>query len=732
MRLRDARWHVAAVVASVGIGAVGLAAPAVAAERALELVTPSGSIPDVKIGGGASTPDGNVVCFSGESMIAGSASNGQVTADDGFCATRTASGWETRWVTGPAPRLLRGGYGSQVYFVSDDARRVVFASDAGIFPDYNGELNSPRTTTLSAHMWEDGETRWLAPTPDPSYDFDGFAPIVSRHPLAASHDLRYGIFQSALRLLPEDENTVADVYQWTPDGIRLVSRDESRRAVGGHAPVGEGWLGLPGAISEDGSRVFFERTSGPPILGEPRNVYSVFMREGDELTLVSPRLVPGTARNIRFAGASADGTVVYLTTDQQLTDTPKRNGTAIYRYDTETRSLRLVVDDDADAGVAFLAVSADGETIAYTRGPGLELHVRRGGDDWLVGNLMAGVDTVYLLDAAASTRADKRGLRLSADGRTLVFASYNNVIPSEPAAFRKQIYRWTAEEGVRRVSMAADGGFARDDAYLGNFTTAFPGRPRYLLNNAMREHPNLGRAMSDDGSRVFFEAAEALVPEDVNGKIDVYEWHDGEVRLVSPGTQPDHAFYHDNSADGRVVFFTTHSRLIPELDRNTSRDLYAAVEGGGFELSPAPVRCVDDACQPPAPAPPALQRGATRTFVGPDDEEDPAPRTVRVTVARLTRRQLRTFARRGVIVLRVRANARGVLTTTATARIRRRDVRVARTVEAARANRTVRIPLRLSRRAIKVLRTRRRLRITVRVAHDAMDTPIRRVVMLRA
>jgi hypothetical protein len=42
------------------------------------------------------------------------------------------------------------------------------------------------------------------------------------------------------------------------------------------------------------------------------------------------------------------------------------------------------------------------------------------------------------------------------------------------------------------------------------------------------------RYLSDDGGRVFFNCSDALVPQDINGAEDVYEWEaDGVVYLVS-------------------------------------------------------------------------------------------------------------------------------------------------------------------------------------------------------
>src|SRR5690606_33253331 len=134
-----------------------------------------------------------------EDAIAGAQGNGQI-APDGYCAWRTPSGWETKWVTGPEVTEPRGASGSAVYFVSPDARRAVFATDKGIEPDYPGgapgEVDPPPVTT---YLWEGGPVpRWLTPTPDPVRE-----DLSGRRPLAASQDLRHGVFQSVLRLVRE-------------------------------------------------------------------------------------------------------------------------------------------------------------------------------------------------------------------------------------------------------------------------------------------------------------------------------------------------------------------------------------------------------------------------------------------------------------------------------------------------------------------------------------------------
>lgn len=737
MRARTCRGRIAAAVVGVGLGVAAVSPPALAADRAIELVTPAGSRADVRLPGGESTPDGEIVCYNSETAIAGAQSNGVPGPQNGFCSRRTASGWETEWVTGP-PVLPEpnSGRGSQVYHVSPDGRRVVFASDQGIFPDFRGVVGGSVYGTLSAFMYEGGRTRWLAPTPEPLRDG---APTgtpglsAERAPAAVSADLRYGVFWSRLRLLPEDRNDELDVYQWTPDDIRLVSRDAGGDAVGGLIPFGtesDQVQAQPGTISRDGSRIFFHHRGA--LAGSPADRQSVFMRRGEELVHVSPRRGPGPAADVAFAGASADGEHVYLLTAEQLTAEAKQPGNALYRYDVGGDRLELVASQLG--GIFFLGISEDGSTLVYRSGTG-SLFVNRHGREINLGTINIAQDVVHALGGwVASTKSDRRALRISADGSTIVFASaasFDGAPTANPITDRVKVYRWTEETGVRWISANADRSEPTSNATIGNYGALLPTDPRAAIMNAMRYRPNLGRVMSADGRRVFFETRDRLVAGDVNDALDVYEWRDGEISLVTPGTQPDDAFYHDSSADGRTVFFMTLSRLIPELDKNTTVDMYAAREGGGFPLPPRPRPCQGEECQGDLPRAPAHQRPGSAAFEGLGNEQAVPPVVPRHVVAKLTPRQRRMLARRGRTVVRVRANEKGIVTVLVTARIGRRGVRVASATRAVRPRATVRVPIRLSQRARAALRERKRLRVTIRVAYSESDVTRRQAVMLR-
>ena len=129
-------------------------------------------------------------------------------------------------------------------------------------------------------------------------------------------------------------------------------------------------------------------------------------------------------------------------------------------------------------------------------------------------------------------------------------------------------------------------------------------------------------ALSDDGSRLFFDSFEALVPRDSNGKEDVYEWERaanakeceekgtelfvpsaaGCLSLVSSGQSPSDSELDDATPDGSDVFIKTASSLVPQDPGLV--DVYDAREGGGLPVPPAPSpACEGEACQGPLAAP---------------------------------------------------------------------------------------------------------------------------------
>ncbi|HEY7960372.1 MAG TPA: hypothetical protein VID29_00485 [Solirubrobacteraceae bacterium] len=121
----------------------------------------------------------------------------------------------------------------------------------------------------------------------------------------------------------------------------------------------------------------------------------------------------------------------------------------------------------------------------------------------------------------------------------------------------------------------------------------------------------LPRTLSEDGSRLFFESEDALVPGDVNGKMDVYEYEGGRVYLISSGTSAGESRFLDASASGNDVFFVTGSRLVGQ-DTDGKLDIYDARVGGGFPFTPPRPGCSGEACrQLPAPGATGIALGSS-------------------------------------------------------------------------------------------------------------------------
>ena len=72
-----------------------------------------------------------------------------------------------------------------------------------------------------------------------------------------------------------------------------------------------------------------------------------------------------------------------------------------------------------------------------------------------------------------------------------------------------------------------------------------------------------GRALSDDGSRLFFQSTDAVLPQAQSSLSNVFEYAGGEVFLLTPG-DGSAAFLAGASASGDDVFIATFEALAPK------------------------------------------------------------------------------------------------------------------------------------------------------------------------
>src|SRR6185312_1816607 len=96
--------------------------------------------------------------------------------------------------------------------------------------------------------------------------------------------------------------------------------------------------------------------------------------------------------------------------------------------------------------------------------------------------------------------------------------------------------------------------------------------------------------ISRDGTHVFFETQESLVPTDSDTSIDGYERTGGTTNLVSTGPAGNQTLVADFlmvSEDGSRVFFDTAASLVP-TDTDGRDDVYERFRGATTLISTGP------------------------------------------------------------------------------------------------------------------------------------------------
>jgi hypothetical protein len=129
--------------------------------------------------------------------------------------------------------------------------------------------------------------------------------------------------------------------------------------------------------------------------------------------------------------------------------------------------------------------------------------------------------------------------------------------------------------------------------------------------------------MTGNGMEVFFQTAAALLPEDANSVLDVYEWQaqgtggctrlDGCLALISSGQGEDPSTLYSLTPDGHDVFFSTLDRLVGS-DVVGSPSIYDARVDGGFANPVSAAPCQGDSCQGRPSVPPSLSAPTTSVF----------------------------------------------------------------------------------------------------------------------
>jgi DNA-binding beta-propeller fold protein YncE len=491
-----------------------------------------------------------------------------------------------------------------------------------------------------------------------------------------------------------------ELYEWTAGKLELISVLPPNEAgeelpvpseVNSWVAIGEGFDGenegqLPGDVASDG-RVFWQVESQDPAL----YLRDPVLRQTVQLDAAEPACeAKGECESGggEFQFASPDGSTAYFLDDRPLTkDSGAADAVSAQHYDlyecklvVEAGRLKCQLSDltplengePAQVGahvngkIRIVGGSEDGSTAYFVAGGKLGTGANARGETAIAGqpNLYVHRDgtTRFIATLSSQDESDweshvaRKQTRISPDGQWLTFLSQRSLTDYDNSDARSgqpdaELYVYDADSarlacasceptGARPVGVeyASLGSSAVPTSFP---TTAFGWLPTdwvtALLPEQERLHAN--DAITNDG-RVYFESLDALVPQDVNGTSDAYEFEPagvgdcspsasgyepdagGCVGLISSGTSPEPTGVMDATPSGGDVFFFTESPLTSD-DVDSVRDIYDAHECTSASpcVPPKPVSpppCTTEAsCKPaPAPQPTIFGLPASATFSG--------------------------------------------------------------------------------------------------------------------
>jgi hypothetical protein len=364
-------------------------------------------------------------------------------------------------------------------------------------------------------------------------------------------------------------------------------------------------------VSTNGSRVLVGKAVSTDAKGN--TYYDLFMHVGNSPNSVQ---IADTANGVLFNGMTADGSKVFFTTVDQFTGDTDTSAD-LYRADVtsstatvsrvstgtgsgntdgcdpvpgkEGPNWNVIPGGPQNCGIVALAggagVSSGDGTVFFLSPEKLDgggvlnepnLFVARPGAEPEYVTTIEPAGEIVLHGVNESKTHRYEDFQVSADGDFAVLASTLSL--TGPDTFnRSQVFRYDTDAGdLVCASCATTGATPTGNATLSK-----------------------GLNLTDDG-RVFFTSVEPLVLRDTNNRLDVYEWKEGELQLVSTGISNFDAGLLGVSSDGVNAFFYTRETLAPQDKNGETMKIYDAREGGGFlQIPPLPLCAAKDECHGP-------------------------------------------------------------------------------------------------------------------------------------
>lgn len=654
----------------------GVAALALPECRAYEMVSPVGAEPfltDITFSEGhnnllhgvASSPDGEKLAFF---SISGSSESGPY-----FLSKRGQAGWSTESVI-PSQSKVSGdecSFATYAPAFTPDLSKGVLADGLWQPPTHNCGADEP---ILDPDEQQGVQNIFVRDNEQHTFELINVAPVgvkaVNAWFQAASADFSHVFFTADEEASltpdapsgshigppgPEEEN----LYVMTGGDLRFVTylpdgTPTPGFLANGSQPNDEMHFENTGSelythpVSSDGDRVEFQagghyeqrryvegslyqrqhpdRAQSPIVAGSCTDLALACTVQID----ISEGSGPSGGGN--FEWANADGSIVFFTDENQLTSNSTASGNQpdLYKWSSDEPEGERLTDLTASAAepANVLGVSGAGEDgadiyfVAENTLTGAQHNsegaVAQAGSPNLY--LSHGETLTYIatLDPVADARdwtdAFSLTTRVPENGEYIAFNSvksltgYDNtdIATGEPD---EEIFLYDAKsDALSCVSCAPDGSPPSAQARLTE-------PPFDVTISELNLPASMTRNVSEDG-RVFFDTPNALLGQDTNEKSDVYEFHGGTLRLISPGTGAANAYFYDASPSGSNVFFITSQGLVAR-DTDSGFSFYDARALGGFPEPPAAPECNAEGCRGPGTPQPLELSAGTSVFSGP-------------------------------------------------------------------------------------------------------------------
>jgi hypothetical protein len=571
---------------------------------------------------------------------------------------RGPDGWTTRDIATPHDKAgqLAVGHSSEYKFFSPDLSLGLFE------PPVATPLPPYESPELTPYLRENVSGTYLSLV-DASNVPPGTGSVGRVQFVIATPDLKHIVLGSHVALTATPLKLVGGnqgIYEWSAGQLKLVNvMPESQGGKSAAcATVGEEGHDVRHAISDDGSRIIWH-DSGQSSMYECEEDQGLYMRDtSTEETIRLDALQGGaghpTGREADFQLASADGSRVFFT-DPEALSAGSTSSVELYEFEVTSKPGEKLAgkltditaptapgDSPGQVWQVVFGASEDGSYVYFVDSGVLAAGGHSGGFNLYVWHQGAVRFIASLSQADANWNklafiASLQDLpaRVSPDGHYLAFMSQESLTGYDnrdamSGAPDEEVFLYDAgAHHLRCVSCDLTGArpagivdSGLPEATLVDYANLWAGRwiagnipgwTRVDLLRALYE----SRYLSDSG-RLFFDSADALVPQDTNGLEDVYEYEpggvgtctalDGCVELISSGTSGQESAFVDASASGNDVFFLTGSRLVSQ-DYDSSFDVYDAhvcapsVPCASTPVTPPPCTTADSCRVAPSPQP---------------------------------------------------------------------------------------------------------------------------------